>query len=448
MSQEKNNKHYPLIFVSLVIFLLLLLNFIPENLKIFGINLKKVDILSDIKRTKIDSAGNAPAVIKLNEDSITAAPKTKKEDYVPVTGKIFGELEDYSVKNNFLLALKQGLNKTQKIHIAYYGDSEIEGDLICQDFRESFQKDFGGKSVGFMAITSIDAPFRIQVKPSFSDDWQSYCLNVANPPDKPYGICGSVFNPIYNSWVKYEVSNTKYKFTEMNLFYTASKNYELQYNLNSGEDNTYTLNGGAGVHRVNINTEKDVNSIKLTFKDSIDLYGVNFENGNGIYVDNFPLRGHSGIALNKISNDKLEGFGKFIDYKLFVFQFGMNIVSVGETSYYWYVNKMINIINHFKSSFPEASFLIVSVGDKSTKINNAYVTDESVPYLVEFQRKIAQKTNSSFFNLYEAMGGKNSMPDWVRDGLAAKDYIHLSRSGAKKISKYIYDALMEELNKL
>ena len=49
-----------------------------------------------------------------------------------------------------------------------------------------------------------------------------------------------------------------------------------------------------------------------------------------------------------------------------------------------------------------------------------------------------------FWDMYEVMGGKNSMVEWVKLNLAATDYIHFAPAGARKISTLLYSALIKE----
>ncbi len=42
------------------------------------------------------------------------------------------------------------------------------------------------------------------------------------------------------------------------------------------------------------------------------------------------------------------------------------------------------------------------------------------------------------------MGGRNSMPIWVQEKLAAKDYIHFSPQGARRMASIIYYSLMKD----
>ena len=62
------------------------------------------------------------------------------------------------------------LENGQQTRIAYYGDSSIEGDMITQTVRDSFQKRFGGSGVGFVPIATHLKGFRRSVYYNFSED--------------------------------------------------------------------------------------------------------------------------------------------------------------------------------------------------------------------------------------------------------------------------------------
>ena len=89
---------------------------------------------------------------------------------------------------------------------------------------------------------------------------------------------------------------------------------------------------------------------------------------------------------------------------------------------------------------------MISVNDKSTKVNGEMATDIGVPILVETQRRIADSTHVCFWNLYEAMGGYNSMVRWADadTALANKDYTHLNYRGASKVADMLFKELMKE----
>ena len=68
-------------------------------------------------------------------------------------------------------------------------------------------------------------------------------------------------------------------------------------------------------------------------------------------------------------------------------------------------------------------------------------------YCVEEIKRVTLESGGAFWNMYAGMGGKNSMPSWVEQGLAANDYIHFSNGGAKFASQMFYDAFIAEFAK-
>ena len=72
-------------------------------------------------------------------------------------------------------------------------------------------------------------------------------------------------------------------------------------------------------------------------------------------------------------------------------------------------------------------------------------TNPSVPLIVEAQKEAARKSKVAFFNLYEAMGGRNSMVEWVEElQYANKDYVHFNHKGAKNAANLIHEFLINE----
>lgn len=71
------------------------------------------------------------------------------------------------------------------VRIAYFGDSAIEGDNICADFREALQEKFGGTGVGFVSITTQDKAYRGTTKLDFSSNWDRSWLQAGTPREVP-----------------------------------------------------------------------------------------------------------------------------------------------------------------------------------------------------------------------------------------------------------------------
>ena len=71
-------------------------------------------------------------------------------------------------------------------------------------------------------------------------------------------------------------------------------------------------------------------------------------------------------------------------------------------------------------------------------------TMPSVKALRRAQREAAMQSGAAFWDVFEAMGGENSMVDYVSRNWAAKDYTHLSFQGGRELAYALFDALILE----
>src|SRR5690606_32346027 len=177
--------------------------------------------------------------------------------------------------------------------------------------------------------------------------------------------------------------------------------------------------------------------------------GASFENGTGVYVDNFSMRGNSGIGLYSIPLKMMKDFNNYQDYKLIVLQYGLNVVGTDSARYNWYAARMITVIEKIKQAFPEASILLLSVSDRATNETGELKTISTIPALRNAQRYIAQKTGIAFWDLFEAMGGEDSIIKFAdsNPALAAKDYTHLTFKGGRKLGIRLVNSLLFEMEK-
>ncbi|MHC1738313.1 MAG: hypothetical protein AB9882_09915 [Ignavibacteriaceae bacterium] len=340
-----------------------------------------------------------------------------------------------------------------QIRIAYFGDSMIEGDLVTQTFRQLLQQNYGAGGIGFIPITSETAQFRGTIKHDFSSNWQRFTLLTSKPPDCAYGISGYTFKTTGDSldaedypWVEYTLKDNSSRFVR--LFYSAQGSPgKFSYSLSGGELNEKEIPAVAGVGEVSIELS-DSKNIRFIFPPQKDLclYGVSFENGSGVVVDNFALRGHSGLNLAKIAPGTMSAFNNLLGYDLIVLQYGANISDESVEEFGWYESGMKSVIQKLKTGMSGVPVLVVSSTDREYKDERGFHSSPVITKLVRAQKNAALKSGAAFWNLYEVMGGDNSMFAWVSNGLAASDYTHLTGVGAKKVGKLLYTALIQRSN--
>jgi lysophospholipase L1-like esterase len=489
---NKDNLNQPVIILGITIILLTAVSFLPEEMILFGVEIKHVDILADIRAEEeeqdflfdeyweddesdsldVDSAytddDDLSMISETNE--MTKAEFRILNDAVYMAGEFLeSESEKINEYNNFsnvrtndepisgntsqLKNFFRALDRTssKKVRIAHYGDSGIEGDLVTADLREIMQAEFGGGGVGYLPIYPEGMNYRQSTSFSHSDNWKMYGINSRNPKRLPVGVNGEVFINEGRGWFEYETNNrfrhSRY-FDEVKLFYSNASG-SLEYSINGSPDKAGELYAGENIKALTV-SRKSSKSIKFKIPNPEQgyFYGLSLENGPGVYIDNFAFRGNSGVDLRDIPIENLQEFDILLEYNLIIFQFGLNALSARNKNYKRYEKDMIKVVEHFQKAFPHASFIMISSQDKSVKKSSKFQTDPQLENLIQAQINIARETKIAFWNLFEAMGGKNSMVNWVNanPSLAYKDYIHFNEAGVKKVASLFSEALLELYN--
>jgi hypothetical protein len=433
---------------------LFLLSALP-SVTIGSFKFKKIDPLADIR---IDvPQENLALQDSIENDSVKAKLDSAVQKVRLGCKEGITCIEDYSddstAMQNFLDAMSKQQYRDHPVRIAMYGDSFIEGDVFCGSFRDTLQTLFGGRGVGYVPLTSEVAGFRNTIKHSFGE-WKT--ISLVSKKDSTLkasiGPAGFSFLPQSGNWVEYKPSKQRYlrEFSIVRLFYKNQGEAELFITKNDTITDSVALAKTSRLKEWKMR-EEHLKHIKFEFDpvDSLELYGASFEDASGIYVDNFSMRGNSGIGLYNISDNMYEAFNHYRDYKLVILQYGLNVVREDSLRYGWYASKMIKVVNKIKSVFPTASILLISVSDRSTNTSGKFESMKSIAAMRNAQRYVAQQTGIAFWDLYEAMGGENSMIKFVesKPALAAKDYTHLTFKGGRKLSRALVNSLLYELEK-
>ena len=470
-----NQKNKPVILIFLTIIFIIILSHFLNGVTILGYTVKSVDLFMDIKPDSLLSYNsnlqnkNYDLVKNINQNKLSfngsaftgsvslnllrdVFENSKKSNNDKLSENNFsnGPAEtNVQITGNldqmkyFFDALKETRNK--QVRVAHYGDSGVEGDNVTANIREDLQREFGGSGVGFLSITSQDISFRTTTRMSFSDNWQTVSVLTNNPQNLPLGINGFVCIPQNNSWVRYAT-----RFSTAKVFYSNAKSSSIKYSFNDGSDQFANLKPGNDLKELVLNApggNGNVFKLTSTMPGQAYFYGVSLESGNGIYVDNFPWRGNTGLGFTSISESSMQQFSKMLNYKLIILSFGANETSFGSQDNKWYANQMVKVINNLKRAFPQTSILLIGVGDRGIKRGTRFATDPAIPQLLKVQQDIVARTGVAFWNLFEAMGGYNSMETWVQSNYALLDYTHPSQKGAARIGDMIAKALIDAYHK-
>lgn len=363
----------------------------------------------------------------------------------------------------------------QLIRALHLGDSQIEGDRITSYLRERFQRQFGGCGLGLVPITEpFDSRNNLMIRPG--SNWQKYFL-YGTPEPGPHSRYG-----LLHSYFQYQLVQTtdslrldslnpqpEKKATRLGLVnyrllkrgFPKSQQYEQLSVLTSTrkaatqlavklgkQSETYQLPSSDSLNITVVRPQKPSSSVEVQWlgKSSPDVYGVCFDCSTGVAFDNVPLRGSSGTELAKFNKAFLKEQLQTMNVKLVILQFGVNVVPTEAASYTFYEQLFYKELMALRKADPELKLLVVSVTDMAKKVDGRFQSYPNIPLIREAQRNAAFKAGVPFWDLYEAMGGQNSMYSWAHaePSLAAKDYTHFSPKGAQIVGEMLYKAIMRE----
>ncbi len=430
----------------------------PTLAALFGEKTDKKDI-SKI----LDAVDQIDTTFAINDTSEVL--KTKDSSAVVLNTSI--QTSNKTALKNFFDALSGLKNNPKAIRVLHYGDSQIEGDRITDYLRLKLQGQFGGHGPGLISLMPV-APSVIN-KISNGPGWDRY--NVFTSKDKRvphsnFGVLASI-----NRFAGYKkltdssavisssiaVTTTKggganaLAYKKLKLFYGGAQTKtwcEFYDGPALVSADSLEEGGSFRIKEYNVGNGSNTHQLKFTGKDSPDFYAISLESETGVLVDNIGLRGSSGTFFHQINNGQLKQFYDYLNVKLIILQFGGNATpSIKDEktaiNYAGYLRSQINIV---KKAAPNASILFIGPADMSIKNGTAY---ETYPYLESTRneiKKVVLESGCAFFDMYDCMGGKNSMASWVDQKLAATDYIHFSPQGARKIATLLYSALINEYN--
>lgn len=324
------------------------------------------------------------------------------------------------------------LGKEGKIRMMHYGDSQIEGDRITAFIRNKLQGRFGGFGMGLCSPVAVYSQFSI--KQTDSQNWYryngfGYSDNYAN--HKKFGpmIAYNRYAPAtdtatwrastkYSGWLQFNKSDIGYsntsQYRKISIYYGNSRS-KVKITLKSDDQVLVTdsLQSGSDMHVFNYTSSTYLNNLRLEFEgyDSPDFYGISFEDETGIYVDNIALRGSSGTVFTTTDGELLAKSFSYMGVDLFILQFGGNSVPYIEDkkSAEQFANYFYYQMAFLKNVVPDACFIVIGPSDMSVKIKDDFVTYPNLENIVNELRKATHKAGGVYWDMYTAMGGKNSL---------------------------------------
>lgn len=442
----KNRVAATFLLTLLVVVGLGLLHWLPR-IELAGKQLRRIDLLADLRPDEVPV---------LPDSDTTVLPKLVKPAFVDTCKAGMVCIEDFSDSTMrgmkaFYEALINRNSLGRPVRIAYFGDSFIEADIMTGDLRTLLQQKFGGSGVGYVPVASTLSGYRPTVVHSFSG-WSSHAVTDSVFFDrKRQDISNHYFIPQAGAFVTLRGKRNGNRSDSCNIstiYFLSSDSIRLLASINGNEARHFALGGDSLMQSASV--AGNIKSVcwKVECLDSVStatFYAATMDPASGIVLDNFSTRGSSGQQLLHIPSAVLQRYSELRTYDLIVLQYGLNVASEQGVNYAYYQEGMVKVVNYLKKEFPQASILIVGVGDRDYRTENGELrTMPGVKNLIRFQKALAAETHVAFWNLFEAMGGEGSMAGLVHQepSLANYDYTHINFRGGKYIANLLFETLV------
>lgn len=433
------------LLLGVVVLILIALHYVPPT-TFGGYEVKTVNVLSDVmpdEEEEEDTTLTLPQIVEVKKKEV-------QQDTVPAGMTC---IEDFGAACDschgmrlFYQKLSNARSLSRPVRVAYFGDSFIEGDIITEDLRTMLQNRFGGCGVGFVDIASPFTKLRATVAHK-SGGWTDHnVLNKKGCDRSRLGITGRYALGDSGAWVRYKGVRSRAHldtFEVATLYLSSSVPVGVSVSVN-GNAAEYNATGG-GRHVEAISRSGRIGQVRFQLGDgAATAYGAALEGRSGVTVDNFSMRGSSGMHLTSIPPSHLSQLYSVRPYDLVVLQFGLNVAAKGQMKYGTYISRMKNVIRHFKQAFPHAAILVVSVGDRENKEDGTLRTMKEVKALARYQQAMAADEGVGYWNLFNAMGGDGAIRRMAaaKPAQAERDYTHINRRGGKTVATKLYEAII------
>ncbi len=366
-------------------------------------------------------------------------------------------------------ALDGASSSANPVRIMHYGDSQIEGDRITSFLRNRWQKKFGGMGVGLVPVEHV-YDFKFSILQENSSNWYRYTLYGNRDTTLTHTRYGALagftrFTPHTGpfqgtqanteAWVSFAPSPYSYpntrNFQQCRVFY-GYNTQPFVTEVYRGEDllEAEMYPASSSLKTITWTFEEPISELRIVFKgsESPDIYGIALDGKTGVAVDNIPMRGNSGLVFTKMDENLLREHYKALNVKLIILEFGGNVVPHITTDYGYYERLFRAQLKRIKKVAPDVAIIVIGVADMSVKEKNRYVSYPNIEKVRDALKQATLSSGAIYWDMYEAMGGRNSMPSWVfaNPPLASSDFVHFNPRGAKIIANMFYNSFMYEYN--
>lgn len=353
--------------------------------------------------------------------------------------------DNYSQR--FLQKLEKLVSKGEgRINVVQIGGSHIQAGMFSGQIRTRLQQMNGEMNAGwgFMfpyRMSRTNTPFGYYIR--YTGDWQS-CRNIETRKTCTLGVGGiaaTTSSEKAELTVLLEKENSlDYRYNRVKIFYQASDSvYTISVDsalvknvVRTADYTEFELN--SRIDSLNITIQKNAGK-----EGSFTLFGIITESApNGFLYHSIGVNGAHVPAFLRCS--LFEQQLAMLKPDLVILGLGINDAYGRKFSQAEFEANYAGLIAKIRRAAPETAIVFTTNND--SYLYRRYVNKNGAK-VEESMMKLAKKHNAGVWNMYEVMGGMNSVVLWEKNNLAQRDKIHFTREGYLLLGDLFFNALMQ-----
>ena len=343
----------------------------------------------------------------------------------------------------------------QHTRILHFGDSQIENDRMTSLIRYRMQRYFGGTGSGLVQAIPLYSG-SLSYRQEESGSWLRYTYfgkRDSTIAHQSYGIMGafaSVPIPQGDRWpsltYRFNTSRRSGQVRRIRIFlHSYVDGASLAFRVD-GEISDTVRGLPDGFSVTDFTNPGNIHELEISFQlpEGGRIYGISFESVEGMQVDNIAMRGGSGLVFTAMTRSTQQSMLDELSPGLILLQYGGNVVPYMSAGYYRRAFK--RQLKFFKDACPGVPVIVIGPADMALRENGQFITYPGLEGIRNALRDAALESGCGFWDLYEAMGGENSIASFVNSDppLASTDYVHFTNLGVNLVAEMFLNALMVE----
>ncbi len=336
-----------------------------------------------------------------------------------------------------------------QINIVQYGGSHIQADIFSGECRTRFQSFDGGINAGrgFVfpyRLAHTNTPYGYYFR--YSGDWTT-CRNVQKKESCNLGMAGisaRTEDTLSSLTLLIEPDNDlDYSFNRIKIYHNMdSASYSIRIDTNILDSQKVFIN--EGYTELYLNDFIDSLQIEFYKSDSnqsfFQLFGMNLETNNaGIVYHNLGINGAATTSFLRCN--RMEQDLKTIKPDLVIFGIGINDAYGKKFSQRKFEKNYDSLVSRVVAANPDVAIIFVTNND--SYIRKRYLNRNGIK-VQESMYRLAKKHKAAVWDMFEIMGGLNSIVVWQRDYLAKRDRVHFTRTGYILLGDLLFDAVIKD----